>query len=43
VLPRDIGYSAFDTSGRRHQPDGLGEVYLDKLLVSNVYVRLFGG
>jgi len=40
---RDIGYSAFDTSGPTptNQTDW-AEVYLDKLLVSNVYVRLFG-
>ena len=40
---RDIGYSAFDTSGPTptNQTDW-AEVYLDKILVSNVYVRLFG-
>lgn len=40
---RDIGYSAFATSGATptNQADW-AEVYLDKVLAGNVYVRLFG-
>ena len=40
---RDIGYSAFATTGPT--PTNLNEtaeVYLDKLLASNLYFRLFG-
>jgi hypothetical protein len=40
---RDIDYSAFDTSGPTptNQTDW-AEVYLDKVLVSNIYLRFFG-
>jgi len=43
LYARDFGYSAFGTTGAT--PTNLNEtaeIYLDKLLVSNVYFRLFG-
>ena len=40
---RDIDYSAFATTGAdADQPERDAEVYLDKMLASNVYFRLFG-
>ena len=40
---RDFGYSAFGTTGATPTNlNAMAEVYLDKLLASNVYFRLFG-
>ena len=40
---RDFGYSAFGTTGATPTNlNEMAEVYLDKLLASNVYFRLFG-
>ena len=40
---RDFGYSAFATTGATPTNlNEMAEIYLDKLLVSNVYFRLFG-
>jgi len=41
---RDLAYSAFATSGPTPTiVQQLAEVYLDKVLVSHVYLRIFGG
>ena len=40
---RDFGYSAFGTTGATPTNlNEMAEVYLDKLLASNLYFRLFG-